>query len=907
MAAPESSTESTDRLAEKVSYIEDSSFEQSEPDSLDPAIPQGGFECQFVEKPPENVQYECPVCQLVLREPYVVDCCGQNFCRACIKRIQADEKPCPTCKQAGFLAISDQKHQRSLYPLHVQCSHEKEGCQWTGQLGELDKHLNENPKPDEQLLGCEYAKICCVHCSELFLRPSIATHQNEECPQRPFSCIYCRSYKSSHEDIVNSHWHVCDCYPVSCLNQCGVEPERQNLEHHVSSECPLTVVNCDFRCAGCEVKLPRKDMPAHVTDNLVVHMSLLAMHSQKTVKENVELKEELVDIRKQLEVQSQKTVKEDVELKKELAGLRQQMKAHDKHRGRRVVGAGGLIGVAVIVLAIVLSLISQITDKQKHFEHKIEEFMKLNLSQRHGSGSKEEFKRDIEHEMEALKIKVDLSQQHGSGSKEETEQLKRDIEDEMEALKIKVDLSQRHGNKSKEEIQQFKRDIEHEMEALKIKVDLSQQHGSGSKEETEQLKRDIEDEMEALKIKVDLSQRHGSESKEEIQQFKRDIEHEMEALKIKVDLSQQHGSGSKEETEQLKRDLKTYIEQEMKSKVLSSEAKQSNNGEPSVITSQIVPVELIMTHFEKHKKGGDRWFSDPFYTTPAGYKMCLSVVANGVGSGKGTHVTVSVHLMRGEFDDDLKWPFRGDITIQLLNQLEDKEHHERTIQFTNNFPNQISGRITKGNRAKGRGFDEFILHHELSFNCTHHYQYLKYDSLQFRVSKVELMHDVVPFHAIMKKFDSTSDNWYSDPFFTHPQGYRICLSAAVNKDGLGGESLRKLVIIQVSIYILHGEYDDCLKWPFQGNITVQLLNQMDNKESFEQIVQFTDEAGSSGHFTTKERVEEIRGWKTSEFILTNKKLNHQLVDDGSLHFEVSKVEMLEKTQGRSFKCLYLFC
>ena len=780
MAAPESSTESTDRLAEKVRYIEDSSFEQSEPD---PAIPQGGFECQFVKQPPESVQYECPVCQLVLREPYVVDCCGQNFCRACIKRIQADEKPCPTCKQSGFLAISDQKHQRSLYPLRVQCSHEKEGCQWIGQLGELDKHLNENPKPDEQLLGCEYAKICCVHCSELFLRPSIATHQREECPRRPFSCVFCRSYESSHEDVVNSHWHVCDCYPVSCPNQCGVEPERQNLEHHVSSECPLTVVNCDFRYVGCEVKLPRKDMPAHITDNLVVHMSLLAIHSQK---ENVQLKEELVDFRKQLDVQSQKTAKENVELrkqlearsqktvkendelKKELAGLRQQMK----------VGIGGLIGVAVVVSAIVLSHIWQTADKQAE-------------------------PASLHQEMEWLK----------------------------------------------EEQKYFEQKIEKLM-----KLDLSQQI---------------------------------------------------------------HGSGSKEEIEQLKRDMRKYIDQEMeafKSKVFSSIAKekQSNDGvtfdEPSLIASQIVPVEFIMTHFEKHKKGGDRWFSYPFYTSPAGYKMCLSVVANGVGSGKGTHVTVSLHLMQGEFDDDLKWPFRGDITVQLLNQLEDKEHHERTIQFTNNFPNHISGRVTKRNRAKRWSFNEFILYRELSFNCTHHYQYLKYDSLQFRVSKVELMHDVVPFHAIMKKFDSTSDNWYSDPFFTHPQGYRMSLDAAVNKDGLGGDkSLRKRVIIWVSIYILHGEYDDCLEWPFQGNITVQLLNQIDNKESFEQIVHFTDEAGSSDHFTTKERVEEIKGWKTLQFILTNSKLYHEFADDGSLHFQVSKVEMLEKTQERSFKCLYLFC
>ena len=463
MEAPESNTESTDRLAEKVSYIEDSSFEQSDPDSLDPAIPQGGFECQFVEKPPENMQYECPVCQLVLREPYVVDCCGQNFCRACIKRIQADEKPCPTCKQSGFLAISDQKHQRSLYPLHVQCSHEKEGCQWTGQLGELDKHLKENPKPDEQLLGCEYAKICCVHCSELFLRPSIATHQNEECPQRPFSCIFCRSYKSSHEDVVNSHWHVCDCYPVSCPNQCGVEPERQNLEHHVSSECPLTVVNCDFRYAGCEVKLHRKDMPAHVTDNLVVHMSLLAIHSQKTVKENVELKEELVDFRKQLEVQSQKTVKENaelkeelvdfrkqlevqsqktvkenVELKKELAESRQQVKIQRKGREqqRRVVYIVGLATVGVL-LALIPAQIWQATNKPTQ------------LASRDLHEEVEQFKRDFEHEQKNVAerlTKLELSQQTlASELKEKTKLLLETIRAEqkyfqqkLEALELKM-------------------------------------------------------------------------------------------------------------------------------------------------------------------------------------------------------------------------------------------------------------------------------------------------------------------------------------------------------------------------------------------------------------------------------------------------------------------------------------
>ena len=36
--------------------------------------------------------------------------------------------------------------------------------------------------------------------------------------------------------------------------------------------------------------------------------------------------------------------------------------------------------------------------------------------------------------------------------------------------------------------------------------------------------------------------------------------------------------------------------------------------------------------------------------------MCLAVYANGVGRGAGTHVSVSLVLLRGCYDDQLKWP-----------------------------------------------------------------------------------------------------------------------------------------------------------------------------------------------------------------------------------------------------------
>ena len=37
--------------------------------------------------------------------------------------------------------------------------------------------------------------------------------------------------------------------------------------------------------------------------------------------------------------------------------------------------------------------------------------------------------------------------------------------------------------------------------------------------------------------------------------------------------------------------------------------------------------------------------------------MYLEIDANGFNDGEGTYVSVYVSLMRGEFDDQLMWPF----------------------------------------------------------------------------------------------------------------------------------------------------------------------------------------------------------------------------------------------------------
>ena len=69
---------------------------------------------------------------------------------------------------------------------------------------------------------------------------------------------------------------------MPCPNECGASPERQNVtvKTHVNTVCPLTVVNCDFHYAGCEVQLVRKNMPTHLAESLATHISLLTTQTQ---------------------------------------------------------------------------------------------------------------------------------------------------------------------------------------------------------------------------------------------------------------------------------------------------------------------------------------------------------------------------------------------------------------------------------------------------------------------------------------------------------------------------------------------------------------------------------------------------------------------------------------------------
>ncbi len=150
--------------------------------------PVCGFECEFVEPPPKFVCVECPICLHVLRDPWQVGCCGKSFCYECLEKIRDeghDPAMCPCCKDTIFEEFTDKGHKQTLYEFKVYCTYKSKGCEWTGELRELDGHLNlYPPSAGKSLEGCPFASIDCplayAGCKVKLTRQEVKEHLQKQ-------------------------------------------------------------------------------------------------------------------------------------------------------------------------------------------------------------------------------------------------------------------------------------------------------------------------------------------------------------------------------------------------------------------------------------------------------------------------------------------------------------------------------------------------------------------------------------------------------------------------------------------------------------------------------------------------------------------------------------------------------
>ena len=92
--------------------------------------------------------------------------------------------------------------------------------------------------------------------------------------------------RSTSLSMRTSHLPTCPSVSVEQWSVPTLVVEAQNLQAHLSRDCELAEVECEFSHAGCEVRVTRKLLPGHMTDNVVQHMSLLAQHTSQLATEN---------------------------------------------------------------------------------------------------------------------------------------------------------------------------------------------------------------------------------------------------------------------------------------------------------------------------------------------------------------------------------------------------------------------------------------------------------------------------------------------------------------------------------------------------------------------------------------------------------------------------------------------
>ncbi len=147
----------------------------------------------------------------------------------------------------------------------------------------------------------------------------------------------------------------------------------------------------------------------------------------------------------------------------------------------------------------------------------------------------------------------------------------------------------------------------------------------------------------------------------------------------------------------------------------------------------VVPFDFTYDQYSRRDAVGGIWMGPAFYTHYKGYKLGPKIYPHGHDHGKAhfNYISLFFSTLRGEFDDELHWPVRLQMTVEILNpRYPEGEPWQpsppvETIQI---------GRTTVGHLKGQQGWKIFIKPSDAQ-------RYLKEDCLHFRITNIEI-HEV---------------------------------------------------------------------------------------------------------------------------------------------------------------------
>ena len=249
------------------------------------------------------------------------------------------------------------------------------------------------------------------------------------------------------------------------------------------------------------------------------------------------------------------------------------------------------------------------------------------------------------------------------------------------------------------------------------------------------------------------------------------------------------------------------------------------------------------------KKEKATFYGPPVYTGKNGYKLCPRVNAWGYGAAEKTHVSVCCTLMKGEHDDKLLWPIEADITIEMLNWREDKNHKAFTFSFGQTCEVGTISRVSIDGIAVRCMTFNLAAFSALTYNQQINTEYLRQDCLLFKVKPVTAYFDRESYSKLPSWVDPVkgslypcftlpefekrmkyNNSAYSHPFYSHHNGYKMQFKInASNGQNVG-----------LFVYLMKGPNDDQLQWPFRGDFVLQLVNWQSDKNHHSKVLKLNE-------------------------------------------------------------------
>ena len=238
----------------------------------------GGYEFEFVQGMDDNLEdmFMCKICHLPSRNAQLSVCCGHTFCKSCLDKIKhsrtCNSKVCPVCRDKKFGAVPNKQVDRKIRSLRVYCINKKNGCEWQGEVNDINGHLSD---------GCMYESIECTNgCGEILQRRCLTQHTITECSHRKINCPHCR-LSGRHHFITGDHMRECPKVIIACPNHCETDNIlREDMDEH-RKVCSLEVVSCKYMKLGCGTRMARKEIEKHGKEKMEQHLYMATERLEK--------------------------------------------------------------------------------------------------------------------------------------------------------------------------------------------------------------------------------------------------------------------------------------------------------------------------------------------------------------------------------------------------------------------------------------------------------------------------------------------------------------------------------------------------------------------------------------------------------------------------------------------------